>query len=360
MTTVTYEASAAQMDFQVTFDYISEAHLAVSVNAVATTDFTVASEGLLTLGGSHTILDGDVISIQRITPTGELIADFASPSTVRSGEIRTGFRQMLFIAQEILARSLTGLLKSLSGTRWNAEGLIMESLGEPESGDHAATKAYVDGLAAQAGVLPALTVDDLGKGIRIRSDGGAPSYLVGPINGATTTYKIPATLVDAGAQAIEPQGTGISGAWLSHADTKMPLEIESISGEPTYGTFGLAANTEDMMVPRGTYIVTAEGPVRSLTRVPSALNQCSASVALVTSTGTVIDVQPLVQLGMSGGGYSRPTPVDPYPAQVHVKLTANVTFLGTTLVNLRMSGSTSTDDVVADIPWRVRFEEVVN
>jgi hypothetical protein len=359
MTSVSYEAGLGQTDFQITFPYISDAHIQVFVDGAGTTDFTISSEGLMSLDAMvHTILAGDVINIVRSTPTADLIATFASPSSVRSGEILTGFRQLLYIAQEILAVSLTGLLKSLSGTRWNAESLVLENLGEPVSGDHATTKAYVDNLAAQSGVLPALTTDDLGQGIRIRSDGGFPSYVVGPISGAAVTYKIPQTGIDDGAQIIFPNGNGLTGTWISHVSTKMPLGIESTSGEPTYGTYAVDLGT-DMVIPRGSYIIEALGSVRSFTRTVNQ-NVCTVSAALVTSTGTVLDVHPIAKLGRSGGGLNRIPPIEPYPASAFISLKANVTFLATTRVNLRMSGNTSCDDHVADTPWRVTFTEVVN
>lgn len=358
MSSVSYEATAGQTDFLITYDYISTAHLQVFIDGVETTAFTVGSDSIMVLDVGA--LDGEVVTIQRTTPTTGLLTNFASPSSVRSGEIRTGFRQLLFIAQEILSSSLLGLRKTVNELAWNAEGLPLSSLGTPVAGDDAATKTYVDNLAAAEGVLPEPLVADLGKGIRIRSDGGGPAYVIGPINGATATFKIPIQLTGVSGfnygQLVPPLGlgAGLTGTWQSDASSRMPLEVEDTAGTPTYGTISLDGAGFDIVVPRGTFIIEAEGPMRSLTNTLSGVNNpTSAAAALMTTTGTVLDVRPIVYLGRSGG--AGPT----YQAQSYVRLSTTQTFGATTRLNLRLTGSTSSDDVIADTPWRVRLTEVV-
>lgn len=358
MSSVSYEATAGQTDFQITFDYISTAHIQVLIDGIEELDFTITSESLVVLGVGVTVLDGTLVTLQRVTPTSTLLTSFASPSSVRSGEIRTGFRQLLFIAQEILARSLVGIRKTINGQEWDAEGLKMSSLATPTAGDHAATKAYVDTLAAQDGVLPEPLVGDLGKGIRIRSSGGSPSYVIDAVTGATTTFKIPATLVNAGGATVSKEGTGPTGPWASSLTTRMPLALESTAGTPTYGAFGIDANTFDILVPRGTFVIEADGPIRSLTQTTD-VNFTSASAALTTSAGTILDVRPLVTLGLAGGSQTLAAERDPFQAQAYVKLVTTQTFAVPTRVNLRISGSTFGDAVIADIPWRVKLTEVV-
>lgn len=357
MSSVSYEATGGQTDFLITYDYISTAHIQVFIDGVETTAFSIGSDSIVVLDSGA--IAGEIVTITRSTPTTGLLTSFASPSSVRSGEIRTGFRQLLFIAQEILSSSLLGLRKTVNELAWDAEGLPLSSLGTPVAGDDAATKTYVDNLAAAEGVLPEPLVADLGKGIRIRSDGGGPAYVIGPINGATATFKIP--LQGSGVAGynygylVPPLGlgTGLTGTWQSDASSRMPLEVEDTAGTPTYGTISLDGSY-DIVVPRGTFVIEAEGPLRSLTNTVSAENNAtSAAAALMTTTGTVLDARPWVQLGRSGGTGQV------FQAQSYVRLTTTQTFGATTRLNLRITGSTSSDDVIADTPWRVRLTEVV-
>ena len=358
MTSVSYEASAGQTEFQITFDYISEAHLRVLVNQVETNLFTVTPENLLVLDSSFVILEGMPVEIRRDTPSEELLANFAPASSIRATEIRTGFRQILFVLQEVLQSTLSGLRKTINGQRWEGESLPLGNLGEPLDSSDAATKSYVDSLAGQAGVLPAPTVADIGKGIRIRG-GGSLTYDIGAINGATLTTRIPMTGINNGAASVAKTGSGTGGIWLTSDDTRMPLEVETTVSNPEFGSFGVDPNGYDMLLPRGSFKIEAEGPVRSLTATANT-NFTNASAAITTGTGEVLDIRASIVLGRGGGSQNHPIEPGPsFQAQSYVRLQATVTLFTATRINLRISGSTFGDEVVADTPWRLTATEVI-
>ena len=366
MTTVTYEATAGQTEYQITFPYLSESHLAVSVNGTPTSLFTITGGDTVVLDGSFVILAGDAIKIERQTPLSELLATFASTTTLRASELARAFKQLLFGLQELGSGAFDKLGKVVGGLAWDAASLPMRNLGAPSEGGDAATKAYVDLIGATNGVLPIPDATQIGLGIRVRGGSGGPEYAIGAINGAETTFVVPTQTTGAlgfnGGYELAKLGASSTGTWRTNNAAKVPLELESSAGTPTFGAFAVDGNGTDILVPRGTFEVTAEGSVRSLTATTD-INEASAAAQLSFGAGTQIDLRSDLILGYGGGAGGIGDNRDPAPfpkgTSGYMRLKGFVTFLAPTRVYLHMSASTQGDLVVADTPWRLRLKEVV-
>lgn len=106
---VRYTATAGQTVFTFPFSYLQEAHIGCTRNPDSDTpetitDFTISAgtPNSLTVGGSITVAEGDVIEVRRTTPRDEASREvvFTQPSVIRADDLNTQGLQNLYIAQE--------------------------------------------------------------------------------------------------------------------------------------------------------------------------------------------------------------------------------------------------------------------
>jgi len=132
------------------FPYLSEDHILVYSDGVATTDFTFNSAFVVKLDsalvGSHTI------RIQRITPIDEPLVDYQNGSNLNETDLDSVALQMLYLAQE-QADALVGGLYFISNAsgNWDAGNNRIINVGTPTGTTDAATKAYVDASYSSSG-----------------------------------------------------------------------------------------------------------------------------------------------------------------------------------------------------------------
>lgn len=361
MTQVTYSATVGQTAYSVPFPYLRESHLQVTLNATPVTDWTIAA-GVLTFGGTVTVLEDDVVTIKRVTPTGALLTDFLAASTLRASEIRSAALQLLYIGQEQDALATSVMKKNGAGTAWDGESLPLKALGAPVDATDAVNLAALDSRLATGGVLPEPLEANVGKGIRIRdAGGGAATYSIGSVDGAFQYWRIPA--VAPGDQvpgavdgyAIANEGALISN-WVGTDDAIVPLELQEEHGTADGGNPYLLSDV--LTFPRGKFEVSVEGQLRNTTLNAGDTNLCVASAALTDPAGSLVyDSHKVIQLGGAGGNV---TP-GPFQACTSVRLRAVVDVTGLPKqLTLRLSrgGTSGAENVIADFPFRLIIREI--
>ena len=89
---------STQVDFPVTFTYITESDVKVYVDGVITTGYTFTSEGMITFTTPPT--DGSTVLVRRETDAETKAVDFQSGAMLTEGDLDTAFDQVFNLAQE--------------------------------------------------------------------------------------------------------------------------------------------------------------------------------------------------------------------------------------------------------------------
>lgn len=353
MTSSSFVATASQTEFAIGFPFLSAAHIVVEVDGVATTSFTVSGT-MLTLS-APLLTGGEEVILSRSTPIDQPLAEFANGSSLRASEMNRAILQILYNLQEAETTANAGLLKNGGGTAWNAEGLPMRTLGTPVNLTDAATKAYVDALASEAGVLPS-PVGQNGKGLVISGD----VFQIQDISGALQAFKLPPqtdTVLGQVGGFVSP--VGLSGTSLTSTDwtqtsTKIPLAADFAVGTFSGGTVSLAGS--DILLPAGKYLVEVTGTLRSLTSSPGTFStQLQGFAALTNDTGaTLHDETSFISLGLSGGSTE-----EEFQTSSSFRLFAYLDFSTPTKICGRAARVPNTENVVVDQGYKIIIREVI-
>ena len=97
-TTNTYTATAGQTDFAITFEYIEQNDVFVTVNEVANTAWTFLNATTIRFDAG--LAAGDVVLIYRRTDEDLLEARFLPGSAIRAKDLNANDEQLLFLIQE--------------------------------------------------------------------------------------------------------------------------------------------------------------------------------------------------------------------------------------------------------------------
>ena len=162
-TIYTYELNG-ESDFRVTFEYLREKFVYVTLRGVSTSkslmlnrDFYFVDKGLIRTSKVWSNKDGfNKIEIRRVTPADERLIEYTDGSVLTSSFMNISYVQALHIAEE--SRDLASYLLGLTTSGdLDARGRRIINLPVPIDNNDAATKGYVDstiglaeGFAARA------------------------------------------------------------------------------------------------------------------------------------------------------------------------------------------------------------------
>ena len=363
MTSITYTFSG-NYDFQVPFPFISEAHLNVYLagSTVASSQWNLVNGNTVSVG--TTLINGDTVFIERVTPVNTALVDFTSNTGIRERELDTAFNQILFALQELDVEATGGLRKNGPGNAWNGQSLPLKSLGAPTDLADAATKGYVDANLASTGTLPVPDSDDIGLGLRVRADGANVAYEIAQVDGAVASFKMtPGTQANLLAQPVVPNTS--AGNWAAQANAVIPLIPESSHETPEVGALNVQSN--GVVIPAGG-VFEVEATLRFRNRIDgSSSNIISVDAGIIDDSNNVLDKTPasgsgLTTLGAGGGTISNPVtngPTFPWVGSKTVKLYAIVDAGASNLpIFIKAVTDGNTNEVFLDEGSRIVFREL--
>lgn len=100
-------AGAAQTDFTITWDYLRDSHLVVTVDAVASSAYTLVSAGTI-LRFNTPMVGGEAVVISRSTPIDSRLVDFVDGAGLSEDDLDEAFNQLYFALEE--TNHTTGVL----------------------------------------------------------------------------------------------------------------------------------------------------------------------------------------------------------------------------------------------------------
>jgi hypothetical protein len=156
-TYVDYTGNGSTTDFNFSFPYIKTAHVAVEVNEgqgaggtnqwvrkTLTTDYSVQTSPNTFVRFVTAPSSNVKVRVLRDSEANEGIVDFANGSVLTETELDNSYQHNRYLAQEAEEGATGGALTKRGTGHYNADGLKLENIADPDSDDDAVNKGYAD------------------------------------------------------------------------------------------------------------------------------------------------------------------------------------------------------------------------
>jgi hypothetical protein len=144
----TYTGNGSTTNYSITFEYLEETDIKVTLNGTLTTAYTLANATTISFTTAPAV--GVAIRIYRDTDVDSLQSTFFAGSAIRAQDLNDNFTQSNYSVQEIKDRFLDRTGGTLTGAL-DAGGFKITNVGTPTNNADASTKAYVDSTIGTAG-----------------------------------------------------------------------------------------------------------------------------------------------------------------------------------------------------------------
>lgn len=142
---VDYVGDGVVQNYSLTFPYIDIVHITVTVNG-ASAPFTWVNS--TTIRVTTLPAAADAVRLRRTTPALVPIIDFTNGSIVTEEQLDSNAKQGLYIAQESQDVTTDNMGKAAVSLQWDAESLRVTNVADPTLAQDAATKNWVETVAA--------------------------------------------------------------------------------------------------------------------------------------------------------------------------------------------------------------------
>ena len=179
--------------FDVTFPYLAQTHVLVTVNGVATTDFTWTTSSRITL--TSTPASDSTVVITRSSSRNARLVDYQTGSILSENILDTDSLQAFYMSQEAIDSTEATITKSEATAQWDAGALRITNGATPTADTDFATKGYADTAPALASSVSAAAASALAAET---AETGAETAETG-----ANTAKVGAETAKAGAETAE-------------------------------------------------------------------------------------------------------------------------------------------------------------
>ena len=181
-TFVDYTATAAQTDFAFSFPYLEDEHVTVTIDGVATTDFTIVTSPSTKIVLDSGATAGEIVRVQRISAPDENLVDFVNGSVLTESELDRAYLHNRYLAEESAEQNDISLRVKTGATgSFDALNKKIVNVSDPTADQDAATKNYVDDTVA--GIVGGSIPDDSVTYAKLQNATGN-NVLLGNDNGA--------------------------------------------------------------------------------------------------------------------------------------------------------------------------------
>ena len=142
----TYTGNNSSTSFSVTFPYIEQAHVIVTVDGATktlNTDYTFSNSSTITFTTAPAL--NASIKFTRASNQNARLVDYQDGSTLTEATLDQDGNQTFFMAQEAIDKVGDAIGLNASNV-WDAQNKKITNVADPTSNQDAATKTYVDGI----------------------------------------------------------------------------------------------------------------------------------------------------------------------------------------------------------------------
>ena len=142
----TYTGNNSSTSFSVTFPYIEQAHVIVTVDGTTktlNTDYTFSNSSTITFTTAPAL--NAIIKFTRASNQTARLVDYQDGSTLTEATLDQDGNQTFFMAQEAIDKVGDAIGLNASNV-WDAQNKRITNVADPTGNQDAATKTYVDGI----------------------------------------------------------------------------------------------------------------------------------------------------------------------------------------------------------------------
>jgi hypothetical protein len=136
-----YTADGNTTKYSITFEYLRESDVKVSLDGVDTVAFTLANATTVNLNTPPNA--GVIVRVYRSTDNEELESRFFAGSAIRASDLNKNFEQTLFSVQEVLNRFIDRT-QAIFGNNINMSGFKITNLADGTDPNDAVNKTQLD------------------------------------------------------------------------------------------------------------------------------------------------------------------------------------------------------------------------
>ena len=140
LSSVLYTANGSTNQFDITFSYIDSTHVKVFVNNVEDTNFTFVNTSRIQTSSTPT--NGQVVKIERQTPTSARLVDFQDGSVLTETDLDKSANQNFFIVQENADDIADKLGKNNAGL-FDGDNKRITNVADPIDNSDVVTKSFL-------------------------------------------------------------------------------------------------------------------------------------------------------------------------------------------------------------------------
>lgn len=270
-------ADPGQTDFSFNFDYLEDEHVTVTIDEVATTDFTIVTSPAKKIVLDTPATGGEIVRVQRISAPDENLVDFQNGSVLTESELDRAYLHNRYLAEESAEQNDVSLRVKTGATgSFDAINKKIVNVSDPTVAQDAATKNYVDTQDALKVAKAGDTMSgDLAMGGNKVTGLGAPTS---GTDSATKTY-VDDTVASVTAGTI-PDGSITTAKIANDAVTAAKLDNTSV-------TPGSYTNTDITVDENGRVTAASNGTSGGVTFLNVSNGLASSTGGPITSTGII-------------------------------------------------------------------------
>ena len=252
--TESFTGVGAQQEYTfLTLTFLSDQHLSMTVDDVAT-DFVIsADQTTITVDAGTPIAGGEVIEVIRTTPATKAgrIVVFQDESGLRRADLDTATLQLLYVAQEAIDVKAVAAALSQAGGHWDATSLRIKNLADGVDPADAVTQNQLSEAVIAAGNLPVVTTGENDYGLFVVTGAWATRT---PAQIRTHLGLGSAALLDAGTGALDLVQLDVTTAYMPAVDGRnIDLSNHSLAADVATRALAVSATFQ-----AGTYSVPAD------------------------------------------------------------------------------------------------------
>lgn len=141
VTQIKYTADGTTTKYSITFEYLRESDVKVSLDGANTTAFTLANATTVNLNTPPAA--GVIVRVFRSTDNEELESRFFAGSAIRASDLNKNFEQTLFSVQEVLNRFIDRT-QAIFGNNIDMSGFKITNLADGTDPNDAVNKTQLD------------------------------------------------------------------------------------------------------------------------------------------------------------------------------------------------------------------------